>query len=155
MKRIYKKVKVFTFYLFLLVLSAHIFQLVSENFLGEDAEIQYFEENTSLITIFFVSVVIAPMIETIIFQWLVYKVFSWLKNNQLFYIYLTSAALFGLIHTYNIFAVMDAFIAGLIFIHYFHINFKNSTNSFMHVFLLHASFNFYAFCLDDLNLFQF
>jgi hypothetical protein len=69
--------------------------------------------------------------------------------------YFTSALLFGMIHTYNIFTIMDAIVAGLIFIHYFHINNKESSNGYMHVTLLHAAFNFYAFCLDDLNLFQF
>ena len=150
-----KKIRGFVFYLFLMVLSAHFFELVSEYFLGEDAEVQYFEKNTSLFKIFFVSVVIAPMLETIVFQWLIYKIFYWLKINQLLYVYLISAALFGLVHTYNMFTVLDAFIAGLIFIHYFHINYKNSAYSIMHVYLLHASYNFYAFCLDDLKLFQF
>lgn len=47
-----KKIRGFVFYLFLMVLSAHFFELVSEYFLGEDAEVQYFEKNTSLFKIF-------------------------------------------------------------------------------------------------------
>ena len=143
------------FYLLLLVSSAHFFQIFSECFIGIDAEVEYFEKYTSLPIIFFVSVIIAPMLETLIFQWLVYKIFRSLNINKLIYMYFTSALLFGMIHTYNIFTIMDAIVAGLIFIHYFHINNKESSNGYMHVTLLHACFNFHSSCSYDLTLLQF
>jgi hypothetical protein len=154
MKRINNRLLKFCFYFLLLVISAHFFQLLSYYFLGEKADIEYFEKNTSLVTIFFMSVFIGPLLETFVFQWLIYSIFSWIKTNRQFYIYTISSILFGLVHNYNIFTVIDALFAGLIFIHFFHINYKNSAHSFIQVFVLHASFNFYAFCFDDLNLFQ-
>ncbi len=155
MKNINNKLIRFFFYFLLLVISAHFFHLLGYYFLGEKADVEYFEKNTSLATIFFISVIIGPLLETFIFQWLIYNIFSWIKKNKKFYIYTISSILFGVVHDYNIFTVIDALFAGLIFIHFFHINNKNPAKGFMQVFFLHASFNFYAFCFDDLNLFQF
>jgi hypothetical protein len=38
--------------------------------------------------------------------------------------YFTSALLSGMIHTYNMLTIMDAIVAGLTSIHYFHIDHK-------------------------------
>ncbi|SOD19876.1 type II CAAX prenyl endopeptidase Rce1 family protein [Pedobacter xixiisoli] len=88
----------------------------------------------------FFAIFLSPLIETFIFQWLVYEqliAFSFFKK-RIYFIILISGFIFGVIHSFSIEYQFFAFVLGcyLCFVYYY---FKTySKYAFLAVFIIHA-----------------
>jgi len=144
----------FTTLLSILIFFAHTISAICPCLLGADVcNINYFDDSQSLIEIFFIGSVFAPLLETAIFQMapiVAYSKFVQQKTKgKRLAITFSSALIFGLTHNYNFLAVVNACFAGVIFASvYFYFEGQNS-QGFRYTFLIHALYNTYAFLIDD------
>ncbi|MCB2361671.1 type II CAAX prenyl endopeptidase Rce1 family protein [Clostridium estertheticum] len=105
--------------------------------------------NSSLIEAFIVAVIIAPLIETLIFQYAIIKYLrklNILKNRNLIII-LISAILFGLAHTYNLQYVIHTFFIGILLAYSFVVYEKKESSPFWTVCAIHSLRNLTIFSL--------
>lgn len=101
---------------------------------------------------FWIPVVVAPLLETFIFQYALLEFFLYLfgklKYTHLISVVL-SGILFGLIHSFNTFYVFATFIAGIIFAYeYIYFYKKSRTLAFWAVFFTHFINNLTAYLLE-------
>ena len=96
--------------------------------------------NSSLIEAFIVSVIIAPLIETLIFQYVIIKYLRKLNilKNRNSIIILISAILFGLAHTYSLQYVIHMFFIGILLAYSFSIYEKKESSPFWTVCAIHS-----------------
>ncbi len=92
---------------------------------------------------FITGVVIAPVIETYIFQVIIYKV---LRRSRFFrhnvrYIILVSAFLFGIAHCYHLFYMIGIFLSGIVFMAAYLSKLDDKKKAFWLVVLIHALAN--------------
>ena len=120
--------------------------------IGKDTlNIDYFKDK-SLIHIFLVSVIIGPLIETLIFQFGIIEIFLFFKKNKIFELIaiVLSSILFGLTHNYNLYYLVFGIIVGFIFaIIYVVAKKRNDMNAFTIVFITHIFTNLIAFFHND------
>lgn len=119
--------------------------------LGKQNDLDY-----SKIQIFFMLVVIAPIIETLLFQYLIInQVFvSYGGKNKKTVAILISSLFFGIIHYYSFFYFLSMSILGLILAYsfcYFKQN-ANTSSAIFYVILIHSSSNCYAFLIKTFEL---
>jgi len=105
--------------------------------------------NTSILGIFIISVIIAPLLETFIFQFLVIELLHTFKLDNTTIIFI-SAALFALSHYYNLIYILIIFLPGLIYATYYLYLKHNNKNGFLPVFFLHSLSNLIPFIFFDL-----
>jgi membrane protease YdiL (CAAX protease family) len=84
--------------------------------------------------------IIAPILETFIFQYLVIKLVEWLKWGNLPAV-LISAVLFGLLHFYNPGYIVFAFIGGLVLSYFFVLLRQGKHKAFLWVCIAHILSN--------------
>ena len=113
-----------------------------------------FIENFSSAKLFTITVIIAPLIETFIFQYLIIEFLFRFKKIKINIIILVSALAFGFAHNYNFFYVLIICISGFIYASYYlYLKIKGIKFPFLYICSLHALSNFLVFILDDvLNL---
>ncbi len=95
---------------------------------------------------FVLVVFIAPILETLIFQYLPY---FYLKKYRYIYTILTSSILFGLAHAYSIIYIIYGFTIGLLFISTYFYSIRKNLNPFMLVAFSHFIYNLFAFCMNN------
>ncbi|UZT97514.1 CPBP family glutamic-type intramembrane protease [Chryseobacterium fluminis] len=98
----------------------------------------------------FVAFIFAPLIETVIFFFLTYKIINainFLKYKKNLYI-LFSSITFGLSHYYNINYIIETSITGLFMADLFYTLEKKSRFGFTGVFLMHGIYNIFVFILN-------
>lgn len=105
-----------------------------------------FESKTEL---FIVVVVVAPLIETFIFQFLIFYLMSLLTKNKIA-ILLTSALLFGLSHSYSLLYILSGCMGGLLLGYAYLIFQVRKKYSFWTVSVIHSLNNLYLFLIDYL-----
>lgn len=94
---------------------------------------------------FVIAVMIAPVIETYIFQiWLIKKVLKYSNNNQLLAL-AVSAIIFGLGHHYSFAYILKAAIAGILYAFLFFAITEKKQNPFFYILAAHAAFNLIGF----------
>lgn len=99
--------------------------------------------------IFFLTVIIAPLLETLIFQFLVIEGLFMLKIKPK-YIVLVSSMLFAIIHSYNLVYVLFIVFLGILYAIYYTLLRKHGRYmAFGSVAILHAMLNLTAFLVDD------
>ena len=110
--------------------------------------------NLSLAETFTITVIIGPLIETFIFQYLIIEFLFRFKKIKLNIIILVSALTFGFTHYYNLIYVLVICVGGFIYASYYlYLKIKSIKSPFIYIFSLHALWNFLVFILDDvLNL---
>jgi hypothetical protein len=96
---------------------------------------------------FFVGVVLAPFIETFLFQHIVIITLQKLKIN-LNLIVLICGAIFGLMHMYSVGYVLGAFITGVLYSLLYLIMQKKQCNPIVIVAICHSAFNLIAFIVN-------
>ncbi|WP_438946350.1 lysostaphin resistance A-like protein [Sediminibacterium sp.] len=99
---------------------------------------------------FFLTVIFAPLIETLIFQ---YLVISYLQKKKSFSegsICIISAILFGLSHCYSYEYVLKTFISGLLFGTMYLTASRKNIYPFVPVAIAHAVYNFCVFSIQYL-----
>lgn len=98
-------------------------------------------ENYGLPFDIIVSLFLAPLIETLIFQLLIIELLVKMKINP-FIIISTSALLFGISHNYNILYIVATTISGFIYaIYYYKLRNQGKLNSYLLVSVLHSLSN--------------
>lgn len=114
-------------------------------------EIDYLE-NKGLAFIFIITVLVTPVLETLIFQYGVIELFFKLKNkNKVMFAALTSAFLFSLSHYYNLLYILGAFILGLGFAFFYIVaKRRKDINPFWLLTCIHSLLNLVAFIANDI-----
>jgi hypothetical protein len=99
---------------------------------------------------FAVFVIIAPLIETTILQWLPYKFYNYFKTSSKFDVlfWVFAALFFGLLHNYSFGYQIAATILGLNFVLFTMYYAEKRNNYFLPIFFIHSINNFLAF-LDN------
>lgn len=140
-----KKIIQFFFLLLLFkITNGYIFSYINNRFFNlENAIFEKFSENEIL----FIAVVFAPIFETLIFQFFLYRLLNQIGiKNTLIIIILMSVA-FSQAHWYHWLYVVATFISGLI-LNYFYLYIHKKKNELIAVLLtiaLHSSYNLYGF----------
>src|SRR5690606_6230597 len=108
-------------------------------------------EYQGLLEIFLLSVIAGPLIETIIFQYVVIETSLKIIDKQMnFILILVSELVFGIYHFYSFLYVSLAFILGIFFgCIYVLSKEKEGINEFILVTIVHANINFCAFLIED------
>ncbi len=97
---------------------------------------------------FFIAVIVAPILETYIFQHILINILE-KKTNNLNIIILSCGILFGIMHIYNIGYFLKGLISGVIYgILYISIRFKKS-NPVLNVSICHSIYNLTAFLINN------
>lgn len=146
-KKIAQDSEQWQFMLFIILLnflSSFIFSTLAELFyssLGEG-----FNRNYSFNEKIVLFVIIAPILETLIFQYAIIEICKRIKM-ALKYCCLVSALAFAIFHLYNIFYFLYAFIAGLMFA-YLYIKGKNIRNAILYSLIGHVIYNGIVLIID-------
>ena len=109
--------------------------------------------NSSFIEQFIVTVIIAPLIETLINQYAIIKILRKLNilENRNLIIILISAILFGLGHTYNLQYVIHTFFIGILLAYSFVIYEKKESSPFWTVCAIHSLRNLTIFIIIQIS----
>ena len=123
-------------------------------FLSEEAlDISFFKDQ-SLIVIFLISVVFAPIFETLVFQYVIIEgVYFLMKMNKKSFLIgiVLSSILFGLSHFYNWIYVFLATIQGISFALVYNVAKKRKDMSpFIITWVTHIFLNVFAFLMNDI-----
>lgn len=99
----------------------------------------------------FLAVILAPLIETLIFQKWVYQLLSlvgWLKRNKILIIFI-SAVLFGMIHFYSLSYVIYNFFAGVLLMFAYIV--RIDRKPYWTVTVLHGLMNLFSILIDPIE----
>lgn len=95
---------------------------------------------------FILVVIIAPILETLLFQYLPY---FYLKKYSAIYTIIISSILFGLSHAYSIIYIIYGLTVGILFICAFFYSIKKYLQPFWLVAFCHFIYNLFAFCVNN------
>lgn len=93
-------------------------------------------------------VIVAPLFETFIFQFLIIETLSYLRIRKITIIFI-SAFIFSITHYYSIGYIAHAFILGLV-LSYSYVIYENRLHSFLIVYMIHLLRNTMAFIVLNL-----
>lgn len=118
---------------------------------GSDTNSVANELSDIVATKFVVVVLLAPLLETFVFQSVPFFVFRWFTKGQLnFWLCLfVSASAFGLSHSYNVYYFLAGFLVGAVFIHLYYLANLRRQSAFALVFAVHALNNLVVFLAKD------
>ena len=145
MKKIYrfllslKNYKLFFFIFFSIFFINAVF-IITKIFIATKTILKLNSSDISLNHRILLSLIIAPLLETLIFQKLIFTFCRlYIKSNLICVV--ISAILFGLNHYNSITSIIQTFIIGIGYSLYYSILRKNDTNAFSKVALLHCLWN--------------
>ncbi len=147
MKELKKKfIGLFTLCLILLIINGIILNLVNEWFFQYSNSYNF--EESSIQGKLFLVLIFAPFIESYLFTYLPYYVFSNFEfsEKQLIIIF---SLLFSLIHLYHPLYVIMAFNAGLIINWFYIYSTKHTKHPLLAIIILHSLFNLIVFCFSE------
>ena len=103
----------------------------------------------SLVSIFWLTVIIGPLIETFIFQYAIIEISLLLKAKPIIAIALSAIA-FGTSHYYNVYYIFVMFITGLLYaLNYILLKQRAVKYPVLIILSIHSIYNFVAFIVDD------
>lgn len=103
----------------------------------------------SLHEAFILSVLIGPLLETFLFQYLIIETLCKFKLNNNLIIWI-SAILFALTHNYNLIYLLAAIFPGILYASYYlYLKKENRKNIFFTIYALHSLTNLVVFIVDD------
>lgn len=109
-----------------------------------------FSSDFSLTEVFVLSIIIGPIIETFIFQFLIIEILYKFKLNY-YLISLLSALAFGFSHSYNYFYILVMILLGWLYaIYYIYLKENKKKFPFLVILSLHALSNIISFLIDDI-----
>ena len=124
-----------------------ISSLLSFTFSSGAANIYKFD---SIYEEFFIVVLMAPIIETILFQHLVLKIsMNHISKNKWIAIFV-SAFLFGISHNYSIPYICKAFITGILYAGLYFLSVLKKKNPIIVVSITHAAYNFIGVVINHM-----
>ena len=136
--------KIFVGYLILAILNGYFFNFINDTFFHfTNPEFDKLSEKEA----FFLTVIIAPIIETLILQVLIYKILRHVGIKNGYICIGIMSVIFSQMHWYYWLYVVMTFVSGLI-INSFYIKLiklKNTTWAFLFTMSLHLSYNLYGF----------
>lgn len=109
------------------------------------------EQPTLTITILISTLILAPIVETALFQTFIYQFKRWLHFNNIT-IVLISAICFGLIHDYSLLYTISTFFTGSILMYAYILRSEYNNKPYWSVTLAHSTLN--AFALLMLLVFE-
>jgi hypothetical protein len=110
-----------------------------------------FDKKMSLTEIFILSVIIGPLMETFLFQYLIIEILSFFRRIKVNTIVIISSLAFSLIHYYNFIYISVTFLSGVIYASYYlYLKTEKQKFPFLYIFSLHSLYNFSVFILDDI-----
>jgi uncharacterized protein len=100
-------------------------------------------KGNSIVILVITSIIIAPIFETFLGQFLPYYLLKKIKymNERSYLILLASALFFGLLHFYSFLYIVYAFILGLVLSYGYMVRIKNDRNSFLLIAICHSLLN--------------
>ncbi len=102
----------------------------------------------------FVSVVLAPLFETFIYQFSVIKILRFIIKRALWCFSIAvpiSALFFAWDHSYSTYYQTSAFLIGILYASVFYIaQYRRELPAFLIVAILHSSWNLFAFIMDEI-----
>lgn len=108
-------------------------------------------ESYSLTEIFILSILLAPLFETFLCQFLIIEILLLYKKIRIEIIVLISTLVFSLGHYYNFIYILLIVFPGFLYAYYYIYLKKSKTiNPFFGVYILHLFSNLLAFILDDI-----
>lgn len=126
-------------------LNNYIFSVFSDLF---DVPLnQGFEDHYTFNEKLVLFVIVGPLVETLLLQYVVIEIFKSTKI-ALKYCCLLSALVFALLHLYNVFYFLYAFVSGLLFA-FLYIRGKSERNSILLVLIAHTIYNGIAFIMKS------
>jgi hypothetical protein len=93
---------------------------------------------------FWTAVIVGPLIETFLFQYLIFLILDNFKIGKK-WIVLTSALLFALLHNYSFLRIFYAFGGGILYSYAYWLCQIRKEYPFIIIFLIHAFYNLYVF----------
>jgi|SRR5690606_35903023 len=144
------KLKLFLIAFSVLLLTTFLLSFIGNLVAGNDTFVINTMDGKSLIIIFLTIVVIVPIIETFIFQFVIIEICYLIKlkhkNNIAI---LISALSFGTTHFYNFIYFMSAVIIGVGFAYYYTLFRKYGLKfSFFGIIIIHIMINFISFLMN-------
>lgn len=141
----HKKIIQLFFVIFLFkVINGYVFTYINHTYFKLDNEI--FEELSEK-DIFLIAVILSPIIETLIFQLVLYRLIIKTAISSISIIIILMSFAFSLAHGYHWLYVIAAFINGL-FLNYFYVYVLRNKNELIAVLLtilMHSSYNLFGF----------
>lgn len=137
----------FSIFLILIIINGYIFNFINDTFFQIQDSNEAFSQYSGK-EVFFISIIFAPIVETIIFQYLAFYFLNnilKIKNNVI--IIFIMSLLFGIAHHYNWIYVVMTFFSGAI-LNYCFVFFNKEKGlrfSFFITILLHSLYNLYGF----------
>lgn len=149
-----KRINILFLFVLLSVFFSICFSVLAE-FLnpGATTRVDFYKDR--IIDKFIVLIFIAPFLETLLLNYLPFKVLNKFKCNNCLII-IISSLIFSLLHNYSCVYMIFAFFSGLIINSFFMIIYKQSDEiiSSFYTFLLHSLYNLIIFLLNDIfNIF--
>lgn len=139
-----KIIQIFFLLLLFKIINGYIFTYLNNRFFHlENAIFEKFSESEILL----IAVVFSPLIETLIFQFFLYRFLNQIRIKNTLIIIILMSVVFSQAHWYHWLYVVAAFINGL-FLNYFYLYIYNKKNELIAVLLtiaLHSSYNLYGF----------
>jgi hypothetical protein len=131
-------------------LSSFLFAIVSLPLLFLADEIAKDKHSGPNPTHIFTALIVAPVVETLIFQLLIFKIFerAELGEKKYLWIILISSFLFGLSHFYSFDYIIVTIFKGFVFAYTFYFYRTNSTKAFWTTTLIHCMHNLTILLLD-------
>ena len=139
-----KVIQLFFLVLLFKIINGYVFTYINHRFFKLENAI--FEE-LSVKEMFFLAVVLAPIIETLIFQLFLYRLLDKTRINNTSIIIILMSFAFSQAHWYHWLYVVASFINGL-FLNYFYVWIIKNKNELIAVLLtiaLHTSYNLFGF----------
>jgi len=102
----------------------------------------------------FIAAIVAPIIETFLFQTLVILGLRRLKffRSRMYIVVIISALIFGIVHTYSLIYIMYAFLMGLILAYSYNVYIEKVDSSFIVVALIHSARNILALIAASITI---
>jgi uncharacterized protein len=138
-------IKTFVLVLILKIINGHLVEFLNDNYFKLSATVEDAAKKDGFIIL---SVIVAPIIETLLFQFGLNEILVKLKIKNYFLLLIVPSGLFALSHHYNWLYIIYTFFGGLL-LNWFYLYAKvNGKYAFWWVVLLHSLFNLYAHLIN-------
>jgi hypothetical protein len=137
-------IRLFIWCLFLAILNGYFFNWINDNYVHFEHRSENGLEDFSDLEKFFISVVFAPILETVILQYYPIKILEKLNLKSEFFKIVLPSLLFGLCHFYSLIYVVMTFFSALILNTFYLKSRSRSSWYFVLTALLHAMYNLYG-----------
>ncbi|MGM0530503.1 MAG: CPBP family glutamic-type intramembrane protease [Bacteroidota bacterium] len=112
------------------------------------------EETGGKATVLLVSVILAPLFETFVYQFSVIKILRFFINNAVWCFFIAipiSTLFFAWDHSYSRYYQIGAFFIGLLYASVFYLaQYRRELPAFLIVLILHSTWNLFAFIMDEI-----